>query len=88
MQLIILLALILLAVLGGPWLLLQFMPDATEAILASTAAGSVFGLWLVIYSLCAMLRSWRRRNTTETLERRARRLAEMANQRYRSRGQD
>lgn len=85
MQLIILLLLILLAVLGGPWLLLQFVPDATEPLLASVAAGSLFGLWLLIYSFFALLRSWRRRNTTETLERRARRLAEAANQRYRNR---
>jgi hypothetical protein len=80
------LAFLLILVLGIPsgatWLATVLIPDASELTLISVAVGSLIGLWLLM--VCLRLIESRRRASAESLERRARRLAEESNRRYRA----
>lgn len=82
LQLVILIALILLVVLGAPWLVMMIVPGVSDLTLVGVSAGSFLMLCLLVLGI-----RWvrgRRKGGVESLERRARRLAEESNQRYRA----
>lgn len=80
LQFLFLLSLVLLAAVGAPWAVMQWVPDASDLLLAAVGLGCLFLVWAL---LAYTLRSRGRHDKEESLERRARRLAEESNRRYR-----
>lgn len=79
LQFLFLLSLILLAAVGAPWAVMQWIPDASDLLLGAVGLGCLFLVWaLLAYALRG-----NRGHQEESLERRARRLAEESNRRYR-----
>ena len=79
LQFLFLLFLILLAALGAPWAVMQWVPDASDLLLGAVGLGCL----LLVWALLAYVLRGGRGQQEESLERRARRLAEESNRRYR-----